>query len=618
VINIGTASAVIRAELRLAAGRTRSDPATLLRIADRADGGSLYMGTLSKVADGLYEEAWIPEADGNIQLSARYPAAALTSLNVPVLVDRNAPGFLIQVPSPPARLDGGGLNGIDPEPGYGAAWRRDEKVVVDVSSLSDDVNPSTVVLTALGHDGGAAAAPVTVAQKTVGCAKPYCGTATVDLSKPELKAFRGAFGLTVTGMDRAGNQGSGDGGVTVTRWKWVNAVTYGAWQARATPAVGTTGTVYFGTDAYSGTFYALNPDGTLKWTQTTGIVVGSPAVGVSDAGEDMIFVASTQAGGDGEIASLTSTGALLRSCPLPTGTSSTSSVAVADLSDAGESGPAGIAVFNGPILPNGSLISIHPTSSSGNWCNRTDIFQVDAPFPAAASTDGTDVFFGNGTAEVERYALSFGMWNSVPNWPVSVVSVGVRGPLAFVGAGLIGSGRGVFRIPMSSVSIAWRYPAGVTSQASSPSVGSGNYIYFGDQMPALTKVLMNATTAAATAPTVAPVNGAPAIGQDGTVYTVDSSGEFAAWTANLVKSWSVNGLGAVESSPNLDCARDAAGAKLAGRPGVLYVGSNTGKVYSFIVDSRGIDTTAPWPKYQHDPRNTGNSTTPMAEFVCPP
>jgi hypothetical protein len=38
---------------------------------------------------------------------------------------------------------------------------------------------------------------------------------------------------------------------------------------------------------------------------------------------------------------------------------------------------------------------------------------------------------------------------------------------------------------------------------------------------------------------------------------------------------------------------------------------------SFIVDSRGIDTNAPWPKYQHDLRNTGNSTTPMVEFVCP-
>ena len=37
---------------------------------------------------------------------------------------------------------------------------------------------------------------------------------------------------------------------------------------------------------------------------------------------------------------------------------------------------------------------------------------------------------------------------------------------------------------------------------------------------------------------------------------------------------------------------------------------------ALIVDSRGIDTTAAWPKYQHDPRNTGNADTPVSEFAC--
>ena len=36
-----------------------------------------------------------------------------------------------------------------------------------------------------------------------------------------------------------------------------------------------------------------------------------------------------------------------------------------------------------------------------------------------------------------------------------------------------------------------------------------------------------------------------------------------------------------------------------------------------VIDSRGIDTQAPWPKYQHDPRNTGNSATPLTDFACP-
>jgi hypothetical protein len=77
------------------------------------------------------------------------------------------------------------------------------------------------------------------------------------------------------------------------------------------------------------------------------------------------------------------------------------------------------------------------------------------------------------------------------------------------------------------------------------------------------------------------------------------------------------GSGQIEAGPALDCSRNAAGTPIAGRPGVLYVATNNGLLYSFIVDSRGIETTAAWPKYQHDPRNTGNQQTPLAPFVCP-
>lgn len=73
---------------------------------------------------------------------------------------------------------------------------------------------------------------------------------------------------------------------------------------------------------------------------------------------------------------------------------------------------------------------------------------------------------------------------------------------------------------------------------------------------------------------------------------------------------------AVASSPNIDCARAPNGSKLPG-PGTLYYGANNGKLYAIIVDNPGIDTTSPWPKYQHDPRNTGSLSTPLSEFACP-
>jgi len=47
----------------------------------------------------------------------------------------------------------------------------------------------------------------------------------------------------------------------------------------SSPAIGTDGTVYIGSD--DAKLYALNPDGTLKWTYTTGGSIGysSPAIG---------------------------------------------------------------------------------------------------------------------------------------------------------------------------------------------------------------------------------------------------------------------------------------------------------------------------------------------------
>ncbi|MBS1153124.1 MAG: hypothetical protein H6Q89_4822, partial [Myxococcaceae bacterium] len=71
-----------------------------------------------------------------------------------------------------------------------------------------------------------------------------------------------------------------------------------------------------------------------------------------------------------------------------------------------------------------------------------------------------------------------------------------------------------------------------------------------------------------------------------------------------------------EASLTLDCSRDTNGNKLLGRAGVLYAVTRTGTLYSVIVDSKGIDTTAHWPKYQRDPRNSGSADTALQEFDC--
>lgn len=56
---------------------------------------------------------------------------------------------------------------------------------------------------------------------------------------------------------------------------------------------------------------------------------------------------------------------------------------------------------------------------------------------------------------------------------------------------------------------------------------------------------------------------------------------------------------------------------ISGRPGRLLVAGTTGRLYSVIVDSRGIDAQAAWPLQRHDPANTNNRLTLLTRFACP-
>jgi hypothetical protein len=101
-------------------------------------------------------------------------------------------------------------------------------------------------------------------------------------------------------------------------------------------------------------------------------------------------------------------------------------------------------------------------------------------------------------------------------------------------------------------------------------------------------------------------------------YAVDASGQLtvvddampsvAEWQANL-------SLGEIRAAPTLDCNR----LHPASATGILYVGSISGKVASYIVDSERLANSS-WPKYQKDAANSGNTnvTTFPLNPGCPP
>jgi hypothetical protein len=108
------------------------------------------------------------------------------------------------------------------------------------------------------------------------------------------------------------------------------------------------------------------------------------------------------------------------------------------------------------------------------------------------------------------------------------------------------------------------------------------------------------------------------LGEGGLIYIASQTGLEARRQADLSVEWTAPILSPL-STTLLDCSRDSTGAKLTGRPGVVYGQSqiNAHRLFAVIVDSRGIDPTAPWPMPRHDPRSTGNLATSLAPFSCP-
>src|SRR5690242_5333558 len=68
--------------------------------------------------------------------------------------------------------------------------------------------------------------------------------------------------------------------------------------------------------------------------------------------------------------------------------------------------------------------------------------------------------------------------------------------------------------------------------------------------------------------------------------------------SSLGGDWLINGDQYAPMA--IDCNR------LHSRGGTMYYVDQFGHVNATLVDSPGINSKAPWPKYQHDPANTGN------------
>jgi len=514
----------------------------------------------------------------------------------------------VLVPTRPARPPSGGASYEDTPP----AWRRNEALYITVHSTQPLTRAQLAIGTTVWSQPAAAAS----------CPVPctgHCHCFRVELWLPPLEGLRGTFTLTASGVDPSGATATASVPLPVTRFQWSRPVIAGH-QIRATPALGADGTIYVGTSAgaalRTGSLVALSPTGLERWSKPLGRIEASPSLSAPGAGQ-RLYVGAVDALG-GRLYAFSPAGALLGLCALSP---------VAGL----EASPVVLGSGGAAFYSNGSraLISLLPGASPSCVSKSTG---SDVPFPGNLVADGETVYFADVQPRLRRFGLekegNHREWKERTSggWPGTLPSTWLNRSLALgssnqlVGAGSLATGGGLFQATVGgSLKFDFGFPAAPGSVApQSPVVATG-----GTARAGVPTGIAAFTGSSAVVGAGDPIRNAPALGQGGRLFALAENGAVSEWSAASppVRRWSSaldpGPAPAFEASPTLDCARDPQGAPIPGLPGVLYAASRGGTLYAVIVDSRGIDATAGWPKYQKDPRNSGNASTGLAEFSCP-
>nr|AYM53322.1 cell surface protein [Cystobacter fuscus] len=609
----------VRAELRVTPGFAANFPETLNIGVTRGDGGTVASLPTTTEGDGVYTTQWNPSGEGAYRLTAAHPEQGGPSTTVGLTVDTTGPLLSVVPAASSSREPDGGF--IYKDPAAPSAWRRDQTATVRVESSSTDLDPRSVSVLVRGFDGGVALEGLSLASATPCEGKAYCATVDVPLWKPGLPAFRGEFAVEVSAKDRVGNQTSGRGSIPVTRWKWRHGINSAV--ITAAPAVGNKGVLYVGTTNggnNDGRLLALSEDGRLLWDANTGAVVASPAVGNTLLdGSERVYAAQRKASTN-RVGFYAGSSVFHNSCADFTSTTALvqSALAIGQVS-VGSAAETVYGVYSG--RNGGTLFAARPDENDPLLQCPTNLSVGDVVAPGSMLASGSSVILGTSTGRLKSYALgTSGLWNSSAQWDRPL---GVLNPTAMAvvdgrifGGSNDGSNSRLFTASLDGGQDPTNTPTGSPTWNASIGGSPETRVVVGLQNNNLLALdAADGGTQSIQTPSEV-IKGAPVWGAGGYVYTASStSGVIQARRPLDHIEWQFDAESPIEASMNLDCSRAADGGVLSGMPGVLYAASQDGRVFAIVVDSPGLDSTAPWPKYQHDSRNTGNPDTPLTS--CP-
>lgn len=535
------------------------------------------------------------------------------------------PRLFVVVAPVPARAASGKV--IEADPLLPNAWKRDETAFVEVLSTTPLFGQPTLTVFGVDRTGaetaGLAVTPVSAPSQC--CTGPaLCTCFALRLESPVFEQFSGRLRLAARGQDDAGRVGEvDDAGVAVTRWRWAEHGSLGEAETPRAPALDLEGNVLIGstgTTSNAGAFASISPRGQERWSKQEDVA----AIAVSgDAG---VAYLATRASGPAALMRFYTTGpgALLPPSPCPNGmlSQTIASMTVAPMTVGGVLADT-VIVDQTPTVGLATRFVAHRPLDANTPCTPAMSAPQTVLLPQMTSISVPGLFIhGNafGAGSVEQRAFFDG-------GIVNTNAIGFRPAALAVGAGgeLYGTGEGgVFWADVGSDAVNAVFPGdGGLGSTGGLAVGAGTKLYFGSgggpRFNQLDATLKNHRSA----PTLGTVVGAPAIGKGNLIYAATDGGHLYAFDDQLSVVWHMSvrtlGLGAPPGVPafdtavTLDCGPRLIDGGVNPGPGTLYaVGRGTGALYAIIVDSAGLDDAAPWPKFQHDTRNTGSTlTTPV-------
>ncbi|UCF13712.1 MAG: PQQ-like beta-propeller repeat protein [Thermoplasmatales archaeon] len=339
------------------------------------------------------------------------------------------------------------------------------------------------------------------------------------------------------------------------------------------PAIGENGTIYFGD--HKNKFYAINPNGTLKWKFNAGEPF--PIIDMQGYETEKAILSSPAIASDGTIYftsfsnylyALNSDGIEKWRYPVHVYVDVWSSPVI---------GPDGTIYVGSQQYPPGETTNIqyegilYAINPDGSLKWKFNSGSSGMPASPAVGHDGT-VYAAGGAGQGElSYTFAFNPTNGAIKWKFktnlwqeSSPSVGSDGTI------YIGSKKGyVHALNPANGNVIWRYQTN-DGVSAIPAIGADGTIYVGSWDATFYALTPEGEEIwhFETPPSLEAISTSAAIGSDGTIYFGAGSGNFYALSPDGTEKWRLK-ASSFSSSPAI------------GADGTIYVGGNNHKLYAF-------------------------------------